>query len=106
MANYDPATARIIVLLSRRSVRPAILPETQANGGYVYDLLPYYKIYYDVDTPGEKRAVYEMWSDSMWTTWAGSTRDYATRPPIAGFEIVEQQPNSDVFKVMPIVSQT
>ncbi len=99
--NYDPATARVTWLFQKRTV-PGPTPQHGMNLGgnkaHVLDILPYYRIEFDTDLPGEPTVFYEPFSEREGTTSGADTNlpsPYAY--PIKGIEILESQPNIDVF---------
>lgn len=102
MTNYAPADARMTLLFQKRKVvgpapqRGMVLNDS--NGCYVLDLLPYYRIEFDTDIPGETVCYLEPFSEREGTTSAGDTDlPFPYAYPIKAIEIVDGQP-SDVFR--------
>ena len=100
MTNYRPSDARITLLFQKRRVNgPQQNGITLGDGKvYVLELLPYYRIKFDVDVAGEPLSYLEPFSEREGSISAGDTDlPLPYTYPIEAIEIVDAQP-SEVFK--------
>jgi hypothetical protein len=100
--NYDPAAARVTWLFQRRRVSGTAPKHGMAlTGGYavfVLDPLPYYRVEFDTDLPGEGVVYYEPFSEREGSTNSSdSSLPVPYTYPIRAIEIVDSQPNIDLF---------
>jgi hypothetical protein len=86
MVNYDPATARVTNLYTRRITGPG-------NSDYVSDPEKFRFIRFDVDSPGEDIKFIEPLSNNRFLLDSGES---ATEPPVEAVEYIDGA--SDIFR--------